>query len=156
MNCWLCINDFVGQIEGFKLHVNHSTRPFISRIRQTPEVASKPDRIKKDLDQVKKLVDLLEEEHHRVMNFKPPKSDVSGDAEDQVNGNNVATDVDARMLEGNVAEEVESKDKGSKAVERRIAVLAAQLTVSGNEDETDGLELKKVVLLNYHFKLLSQ
>ena len=50
------------QIEGFKLHVVYNLRPFVNRVRYTPEVASKPDRMEKDLANAKILAGLLEEE----------------------------------------------------------------------------------------------
>jgi len=54
------------KIEGFKLHVTHSTRPFRSRARRTPESASEPERIEKDLANVKMLAAILEEEAYHL------------------------------------------------------------------------------------------
>ena len=42
------------KIEGFKLHVTHALRPFVNRARYTPEVASRPDRLLKDLANAKR------------------------------------------------------------------------------------------------------
>ena len=66
------VANFAAQIEGFKLHVAHITKPFVTRVRHTPEVASKPDRLVKDLENAKKLAALLEEEY---MNLRRAKVD---------------------------------------------------------------------------------
>jgi hypothetical protein len=54
------------KIEGFKLHVTHNVRPFVNRIRYAPEVASKPDRLEKDLANVKTLAVILEDEYFNL------------------------------------------------------------------------------------------
>ena len=54
--------------------MTHSTKPFVNKIRQTPEVANKPERIAKDLEQVKALVKLLEAEYDQVRVYKEEKS----------------------------------------------------------------------------------
>ena len=40
----------------------HNLRPFVNRIRYTPEIASKPHRLEKDLANAKILAGLLEDE----------------------------------------------------------------------------------------------
>jgi hypothetical protein len=50
------------QVEGFKLHVTHNTKPFVNKIQYAPEVASKPERLEKDLANTKTLAALLGEE----------------------------------------------------------------------------------------------
>ena len=71
------------RIEGFKLHVAHITKPFVSRVRFAPEVASKPDRLAKDLASAKALAAVLEDEYETLRKAKfdakpEPNGDVNG------------------------------------------------------------------------------
>ncbi|KZT12870.1 uncharacterized protein LAESUDRAFT_689788 [Laetiporus sulphureus 93-53] len=135
------------KIEGFKLHVAHNTKPFTSRVRYAPEVASKPDRIAKDLANARKLASLLEEEYETLRKMKiPPKQETNGDA--SVNGE--AEQPDVGMGEAAVSEDEESepRERGSEAVERRIEKIMADLKEHGQVDTADekALEAKKAVV----------
>ncbi|TDL29176.1 hypothetical protein BD410DRAFT_779501 [Rickenella mellea] len=139
------------KIEGFKLHVNHSTRPFINRIRQAPEVASKPERIAKDLEQAKKLVAVMEEDNEQLRQHKidiaspapaPPPKD--GEDEHKENGEADQLQADVSMaIVGGEEKDGEPKEKGSEAVEKHIAKLVAALPEPTSEEEEKNLELKK-------------
>ncbi|KAI5122188.1 hypothetical protein M0805_007085 [Coniferiporia weirii] len=142
------------KIEGFKLHVNHNTRPFSNKVRYAPEVASKPDRIAKDLEQVKKLVALNEEEYERVRTFRqealPFKEGAEGAAAPERNGSSQDKDAsepappaeDVLMTDA-LAEDGEPREKGSEAVERRIAKLVSDLPEPASDAEARALETKK-------------
>jgi len=129
------------KIEGFKLHVSHCTKPFVNKLRQAPEVASKPDRILKDLEQVKKLASILEDEYERVRHFavesKPQREgDVNGEAEA------VKSDVDQNMD----STDDEPRERGTDAVERRVAKLHEELPQPANENDMWMWENKKNVI----------
>ena len=124
------------QIEGFKLHLSHNLKPFTNRIRFAPEVASRPDRLTKDLENAKILASLLEDEYDRIR--RPPSRDdpppqdgaldpsaQSGPAEDTL------------MTDGSLdqdSEEDAPKSRGSEAVERRIEKVISDLKESGAVD----------------------
>ncbi|KAG6838257.1 hypothetical protein C0991_000699, partial [Blastosporella zonata] len=70
------------QIEGFKLHVTHNQRAFVNRVRYAPEVASKPERIRKDLATAKELAGVLEHQAAALRQFKVSSAAVvNGDEE---------------------------------------------------------------------------
>jgi hypothetical protein len=106
------------QIEGFKLHVTHNIRPFTKGIRFTPEVASKPDRIQKDLANAKILASILEEEAGKLRQLRLPPAGarVDDQSEDQAVIPSEAEDDDP-----------EPKEMGSEAVERRIEKVMSEL-----------------------------
>lgn len=114
------------QIEGFKLHVAHIARPFTGKIRYTPEVASKPDRLVKDLANAKALALTLEAEHDNLRKMKfEPKTDINGTSEE---ANGTVEQQDAPMATTDVDEEdPEPRERGSDAVERRIEKVMADL-----------------------------
>ncbi|KAJ3797573.1 hypothetical protein GGU11DRAFT_784341 [Lentinula aff. detonsa] len=121
------------RIEGFKLHVSHTTKPFVNKIRFTPDVASRPERMEKDLANVKILAGLLEEEAAALRKFKPikdggqPKSE---GADDISMGENIAETVDVELEE----EEEEPLERGSDVVERHIEKIMADLRDQGLVD----------------------
>lgn len=128
------------QIEGFKLHVQHNTRPFKNRARQTPEVASKPQRLEHDLSQIKRLASLLEDEAAKLRKFKAvPVPLKEGDGEDAAMSNTE----EAQQEE---EEEEEPAERGSEAVERRVEKVMADLREQGLIDANDerAHEIKKV------------
>jgi hypothetical protein len=155
----------VVQIEGFKLHVAHNVRPFVNKIRYAPEVASRPDRLAKDLQNVKLLATILEDQAAELRAFKPPlpsasvpagSSDQDGTAgpgeEGAVssNGNAKAEEQDAEMIapdqEGGgatVEEEEEPKERGSDAVERRIEKFISDMRDQGLVDVNDEKAFKE-------------
>lgn len=134
-----------GQIEGFKLHLTHSMRPFVNKVRMAPEVASKPDRIAKDLTNARRLVGLLEEEYERVRTFKPSSvvfPPVSAGTEDEPR--NETRDISMLEAPGADEDDEEPNEKGSVAIERRLLKLASDYPEPSSEGETRALENKKV------------
>jgi hypothetical protein len=100
------------------LHVTHNIRPFTKGIRFTPEVASKPDRIQKDLTNAKILAGILEEEAGNLRRLRLPPAGARADdqSEDQAVEPSEAGDDDP-----------EPKEKGSEAVERRIEKVMLEM-----------------------------
>jgi len=134
------------KIEGFKLHVTHNIRPFVNRIRYAPEVASRPDRLAKDLANARTLATLLEDEAAKLRSVKsplPPPAFANGDDA----GVKSEENPDATMAApGDEDEESEPKERGSDAVERRIEKVMADLRELGVIDVNDekAYEEKKV------------
>ncbi|KAI0663173.1 hypothetical protein C8Q70DRAFT_908268 [Cubamyces menziesii] len=139
------------KIEGFKLHVAHITKPFVTRVRYTPEVASKPDRMAKDLENAKKLAAIMEEEYVRLvrakLDEKPPKE---GEPSNSAGGDKPeAPNEDTTMRDSTAdSEDPEPREMGSEAVERRIEKVLADLQEQGLIDTSDekALEAKRTVI----------
>ncbi|KII96062.1 hypothetical protein PLICRDRAFT_694151 [Plicaturopsis crispa FD-325 SS-3] len=144
------------KIEGFKLHVTQNIRPFTNRVRYAPEVASKPDRLAKDLENAKTLARLLEDQASALRKTKrqpppAPESDVKPEGE---NGEPVVKDEqpDVDMADGaNLPveeDDPEPSERGSVAVERRIEKIMADLVEQGLVDVNDdkALNAKKTVV----------
>ena len=128
----------MSQIEGFKLHVAHITKPFTGKVRFAPEVASKPDRLAKDLVNAKALAATLEAEYDglRKMKFepKPEENGTSG----ETNGTTEQQDVPMTTIsEGDNEEDPEPRERGSDAVERRIEKVMADLREQNALDFSD-------------------
>ena len=145
------VANLAAQIEGFKLHVAHITKPFVTRVRHTPEVASKPDRLVKDLENAKKLAALLEEEYMNLRRAKVDEKSQNGDASTGANGvKSEPLNEDAPMREATTEaeEDPEPREMGSEAVERRIEKVMADLQEQGAVDTSDekALEAKRVRL----------
>ncbi|GBE79351.1 hypothetical protein BKA93DRAFT_812571 [Sparassis latifolia] len=139
------------KIEGFKLHVAHNIKPFTSRIRYAPEVASKPDRLAKDLENVKTLAAILEAHYDTLRKLKVAPKEQNGDASALTNGDAArAEQPDAIMSDAAAVEEEdpEPRERGSDAVERRIEKIMADIRDQGLVDASDekGLEAKKTVV----------
>jgi hypothetical protein len=140
------------QIEGFKLHVVHNLRPFVNRIRYTPEVASKPDRLEKDLANAKILADLLEDEAAALRKTKITDLSAKDSALEGIEGENSQTErkEDVSMADGQNSgqgdDDDEPKERGSDAVERRIEKIMAEMRDQGLVDINDekALQAKKV------------
>lgn len=132
------------QIEGFKLHLNHNTQPFTGKVRTTPEVASRPDRIAKDLAQARRLTAVLEDEYERVRTFKPEPSPAHPD---RAEGGDAPPPEDVLMRDA-VSEDEPTTEKGSDALERRIAHIVSQLPEPTNDAEAEALEVKKVSIFS--------
>lgn len=132
--------------------MTHNTRAFTSKVRFAPEVASRPDRIAKDLGQAKKLVSILEDEYERVRKFKMQKPAKDGSAEgapvDDSTGEGadgdalISPDNDVLMADA-LVEDDEPRERGSEAVERRIEKLISELPEPGTETEKQAYETKK-------------
>jgi len=112
--------------------VTHNTKPFVNRIRYVPEVASRPDRIEKDLANAKILASMLEDEAAFLRSFSPSTSadsmDTNGDAQpgDMITGG---------THQGN-EDSPQPKEVGSQAVERRIEKILADLREQGVEEKS--------------------
>jgi len=143
------------QIEGFKLHVVHNLRPFVNRIRYTPEVASKPNRLEKDLANAKILAALLEDEAAALRKTKLSAKDLAIEGVEGENGQSEQKE-DASMADGQNSgqgdDDDEPNERGSEAVERRIEKIMAEMRDQGLVDINDekALQAKKV----YNFYLV--
>ncbi|KAF9246862.1 hypothetical protein BU15DRAFT_69722 [Melanogaster broomeanus] len=138
------------KIEGFKLHVSHNLKPFINRVRYVPEVASKPDRIEKDLANVKVLAAILEEDYRMLR--QSSVSSVGGDGMG-VNGSAKLED-DAMGGETGNEHESEPKEAGSEAVERRIEKIMGELREQGAVDARTFEARKAVISLDLYIAYL--
>ena len=121
-------------------------KPFISRVRYAPEVASKPDRLKKDLENARTLARLLEDQFKslRTMKFDPVEK--NGDASADANGGDGTShdvDMDAGIKE---EDDPEPREMGSEAVERRVQKVMSDLQEQGHLDGLDekAIETKQV------------
>ena len=103
--------------------MTHSTKPFVNKIRQAPEVASRPERVAKDLDNAKTLAKLLEADYDRVRKFKEEKPSLSND-DSAVKKEEPSHDADMDQVDEDMPEPGE---KGREAVERRIEKIRAEL-----------------------------
>lgn len=117
----------------------------MNRIRYAPEVASRPDRLAKDLANSKALATLLEDEAAKLRSVKLPLPQPAF-----TNGDDAGVekeDSDATMAAPNEEdEESEPRERGSDAVERRIEKIMADLREQGVIDVNDekAYEEKKV------------
>lgn len=117
----------------------------MNRIRYAPEVASRPDRLVKDLANAKILASLLEDEAARLRSVKlplPPPAFTNGDDVGMKK-----EDADTTMASpADEDEESEPKERGSDAVERRIEKVMTDLREQGVIDVNDekAYEEKKV------------
>ena len=124
------------QIEGFKLHLSHNLKPFTNRIRFAPEVASRPDRLAKDLANTKTLASLLEDEYDRIRR-PPPRDDAPPQDGTLDPSAQSGPPEDTLMTGGSLDQDPEEdapKSRGSEAVERRIEKVISDLKESGAVD----------------------
>ena len=124
-------------------------KPFVNRIRYTPEVASRPERLEKDLANAKKLASILEEDAAKLRVAKvlpagtvPAAASGSGDTAEKKDGEDTGEkegQVDTSMVDVDVdgEPEEEPKEKGSDAVDRRIEKVMADLRDQGLVDVND-------------------
>lgn len=150
------------QIDGFKLHVSHVSRPYYGRLRQAPTT---PGRIEKDLQQVKHLASILEDEYAALRSIKsgapepkPEETKFTKDGEQDVSmtEEQPAPTDEAENMEPEQDIEPEAFDRGSEAVERRIEKLTLELLSQQDGGEGDGsdsqYELNKVCV-HFHYLL---
>jgi hypothetical protein len=131
------------QIDGFKLHVTHNTRPFVTRIRFAPSIAGSPERIAKDLASAKRLATKLEADAAEFSSFKEPPKPTNGKSKAKTDAKEEETESGEQPApEIEVDADTEPKEKGSEAVERRLQRLYFELEASA-DDEKD-LQVKKV------------
>jgi hypothetical protein len=111
------------------LHVTHNVRPFVNRVRNTPEIASRPDRLAKDLANAKKLASILEEEAAMLRKVipKPLKATSEENAMDGVEGTHDLNDKPPSDKAVEEQEDPEPPEGGSDAVERRIEKIMTDL-----------------------------
>lgn len=139
------------QIEGFKLHVSHVVKPFTNRVRNTPDAASRPERLEKDLGNVRTLAMQLEMEAAKLrvmkrsqLNMKPK---VNGEAKPEEDA------IMAPPEETVEEEDPEPRECGSEAVERRVEKIMVDLREQGLVDVNNEREYieKKVDLFSFSF-----
>ena len=123
------------QIEGFKLHVSHITKPFTSRTRYAPEVASRPDRMTKDLANAKTLASLLEEEYEDLR--KRRYNEVEVKVNNTALKTKGATNEPPPPTTEDEGLDPEPRERGSEVVERRIEKVMADLREHGGLDFSD-------------------
>jgi hypothetical protein len=119
----------------------------VNKIRFTPEVASRPDRIAKDLGSAKVLAEILEDEAARVRSAQVPLLNAPKADDDETQGTEQS---DVAMVPPDVEdEEPEPHERGSAAVERRIEKVMADLRDQGLIDINDekAYEEKKVCII---------
>lgn len=126
------------------MHVTHNLRPFVNKIRYAPEVASRPERIEKDLANAKALAAILEVEAEKLRVSKPQS--IAPKTEEGLAPTNSDTDSVMAAPEVPDEEEPEPKERGSDAVERRIEKIMADMRSQGlvNVDDEKTYEAKKV------------
>ena len=126
------------------MHTIHTTTPFRGKIRTTPEAASRPDRIEKDLANVKTLASLLENEYLNVRRLPSKPDDAPADWEKTALESEVLMDADP--------EDPEPKERGSDAVERRVEKIVDDLKSSGKHtsDNEKEFSYKKVIFVFVH------
>lgn len=118
--------------------MTHNTKPFVNRIRYVPEVASRPDRIEKDLANAKILASMLEEEAAFLRTFSPSASADSMDTNGDAQPGEMTTGGTHQCNE----DSPQPKEVGSQAVERRIEKILADLREQGVEEKS--MEAKRV------------
>lgn len=110
-------------------------KPFVNRVRYVPEVASRPDRIEKDLANVKILASILEEECATLY-----KSSASSTGDDGMDANGGTRPEDVGVQADN--EDDPLREAGSEAIERRIEKIMGELREQCIDEKV--LEVKKV------------
>ena len=131
------------------MHVTHTTRPFNTRIRVAPEVASRPERIQRDLVQIKKLASVLEEDAAFLRRFKPNEVQrVTGSQqqmETERKDESLTSPTEGAIVSSDqeIENESDPPEPPSEAIERRVEYLTAE---SQNRDPEDGIgwDAKKV------------
>ena len=143
------------QIEGFKLHLSHTLKPFTNRIRYAPEVAGRPDRLAKDLASAKTLASLLEDEYDRIRR-PPPREDTlsQNDSVDPAAQSGLTNDTP--MADCSLDQDLDEdapKSRGSEAVERRIEKVISELRESSPVDVTNEREFEAKKASFTHLRL---
>ncbi|KAJ7727954.1 hypothetical protein B0H16DRAFT_1383253 [Mycena metata] len=129
------------KIEGFKLHITHNVKPFTNRIRYAPEVSSRPDRMEKDLANAKALAAKLEGDAAELQRLKTGAESTKGGETAE------GEDVSMEVVDGEEGD-LEPRDRGSEAVERRIEKVLADMRQQGLVDVNDekAYEVKKTTV----------
>ena len=129
--------------------MSHITRPFTNRVRYAPEVASKPDRLEKDLANVIALANLLEEEAAQLRQLKVNKA-TTKPMDESTSTDEVKTEPNAEDATPEDDEE-EPMEKSSDAIERRVERIMSDMREQGILDIEDeaAVAAKKVRLLYF-------
>jgi len=113
-------------------------------------VASRPERLEKDLENVKVLASLLEEQASQLRAYKPPTPTA-----DKANGEVQQHDAsesngDAKMASPMEEDDTEPSERGSDAVERRIEKVMVDLKEQGlvDLDDEKAVHATKVASVN--------
>jgi hypothetical protein len=133
------------------LHVTHTTRPFNTRVRITPETASRPERIMKDLEQIKQLSAILEEEASslRRLKFNEKQHDAGARNQMEVDGiDGSTTSLAEKIISPSQDIEIESDppEYPSEAIDRRVEKLLAEMQ-DRCPDSSLGWKAKKVTII---------
>lgn len=140
-------------------------KPFVNRIRYTPEVASRPERLEKDLGNAKKLAAILEDEAARLRTaqVQPAGSSTAtsatatatsttgtgtGEEDPQGDANMAPSAVEPPAAPAPAPaaieeDEPEPKENGSEAVERRIEKVMSELRDQGLVDVNNEKEYEE-------------
>lgn len=129
--------------------MSHVVKPFTNRIRYTPDVASRPERLEKDLANAKVLVAQLEEEAAKLRTLKISELKLKSKA-----NNEAKPEEDTSMApveEQEEEPEMEPREKGCEAVERRAEKIMVDLREQGLVDPSNEKEYeeKKVCTLSF-------
>ncbi|THU77369.1 hypothetical protein K435DRAFT_974000 [Dendrothele bispora CBS 962.96] len=123
------------KIEGFKLHVSHNTKPFVNKIRYAPEVASRPERMEKDLANARALASILEEEAAKLRRTKIELLEtIKSEGEGEGEGEDAPME---EIPENEDGDEEEPAERGSDAVDRRVEKVMADMRDQGLVDPSD-------------------
>ncbi|KAH8106075.1 hypothetical protein BXZ70DRAFT_1037538 [Cristinia sonorae] len=139
------------KIEGFKLHVSQIVKPFVGKVRYAPDVASKPERLAKDLETAKALVNVLEEQAAALRKPLPP---VAPEETLTANGDDTAMQDPHSDQYG---EDPEPRERGSDAVERRVEKIMSELPEQGllaGKSDQEINELRTVIALDLYLAYL--
>lgn len=116
-------------------------KPFTNRIRFTPDLASRPERLEKDLANAKILTTQLEEEATKLRHLKISELEMKPRVNDEAK-----TDEDTAMASPEETEEepeLEPRERGSEAIERRIEKIMVDLREQGLVDVNDEKEYQE-------------
>ncbi|KAG8981608.1 hypothetical protein FRB90_007135, partial [Tulasnella sp. 427] len=105
------------KLDGFRMQLTHSTRPFVAKMRMAPGAGSRPERIVVDLGKIRKLASLLEEQAEHLATLP---------AEDQ-----------------SITSPTDPRDRGTVAVEARAKHLAEMLDAQFPDGEEEKMVAKK-------------
>lgn len=133
--------------------MSHITRPFTNRVRYAPEVASKPDRLEKDLANVIALANLLEEEAAQLRQLKVNKA-TTKPMDESTSTDEVKAEPEDTTPED---DEEEPMEKSSDAIERRVERIMSDMREQGILDIEDeaAVAAKKVRLLYFAVSRMS-
>lgn len=135
------------------MHVTHNLRPFVNKIRYAPEVASRPERLEKDLQNVKVLAGILEQQAAslRALKLADLKSTSTAKPEGE-DAKPTQSDADMNSPE---EEDPEPKESGSDAVERRVEKVLSDLREQGLVDVNDEKAYEEKKVRRYLFLYIS-